>query len=109
MKLVGIQDLVVADIEGYACQDFEHTGTGKYAGTLHHIGRLYWSHKYAIKYLQGALLQNLIGPNYAVLRAAAGESWAPRPHIRDVSLAYITQAPDVGLDVVVFELGSRFC
>ena len=100
---------VVAELEGIWHEPFNLDLGGRcISGDLIHASYLYWSQISAIHLLQGAPLHQLIGPNFAVIRASRGPDYSPRPYLKDVVLARVTKTTgDLSLEEVVHTLGLR--
>jgi len=60
---------------------------------LYTLERLYLEMGHALLLLQGELLQKLVGPNYVFCGGQPAPAYEPRPHLRNVRLASITQVP----------------
>jgi len=109
-KLVGYQDRELGKLRGVRHSPFIlKVSAGDVTGEVYQIDKLYFGHIYSILYIEGALLQNLIGPNYVMAKASKCAPYDPRPHLRDVCLGRISSAPaGTRLEEVVFGLGQGF-
>lgn len=56
--------------------------------------RLSWTHTGALLRLQGASLQQLMGPSFVLLSFRERPRWSPRPGLDDVLVAIIDQNPE---------------
>jgi hypothetical protein len=111
-RLVGYGDVLLARIEGLRVEPFEFTlEGGLLGGDLLHADYLYWAPTPAILLLQGKHLHQVIGPNYAVIKASKCHDYDPRPHHRDVTLARLfvvtVEGLGMGLEAAVHEIWRR--
>lgn len=77
----------LADAEGvrvWECED------EKYKWRLWSIERLNWTRVQALRILQGATLQDSLGPRYAVIDLKTRPAFSPSPGVDDVYLAELT-------------------
>lgn len=81
---------------------------GELGGEMYYLERLYWCFGKALMLVQGAPLQHLIGPNYAVVGADPFVQHHPEPHTSRFFLARITSAPaGMRLEEAVYALQAE--
>jgi hypothetical protein len=105
-RLVGYNDRELGRIKGLTQRSFDIPNThGALKGTLYSMDRLHWSHAWALLFIQGAPIQQLIGPNYAHVGSRPSDPFDVRPHLKDVLLARVTEAPpSMSLEEAVLEV-----
>ena len=96
--LVGYGDRELARVVGVQNQRFcipdGRVGSGgEIAGAVYTIERIVWGQATGILLLQGAPLQSLIGPNYAVVAGTPCHPASSTLHTKDVVLARVESAP----------------
>lgn len=107
-KLVGYGDRELGRAEGVTIEPVDvAVADGRVVGELYRIRRLYLGHTLGMMSIQGAPLQKIIGPNYAVIRAAGCTPHDARPHLSYVLLSRLHSAPaSTRLEEAVFALGQ---
>lgn len=93
-KLVGFADRELGRIEGLRQHPFNiPKNGGRLRSQLYFMDRLYWGHAWALLFIQGAPIQQLIGPNYLFIAGDRCSPFDARQHLKDVLVARIEEAP----------------
>lgn len=91
---VGYQNRPLGRAEKVKQMPFELRLEGQpFSGVSYFVDRLFWGYGRGLMFIQGAEPQHLVGPNYLLVRAVRSAPYDPCPHLRDVQLALITEAP----------------
>ena len=64
---------------------------GRFKARIFKYGRLCWSHRAAILFLQGATVQKVLGPAWIILGGTSVAVWDPRPGLKDVVVAAVME------------------
>lgn len=94
----GKEIAVLRDIE-----QAQKDSSGSLVWVRYKCGSLDWSHLAAQLRLQGAVMQDLLGPAFVVLRGRHRPDYAPRPGLDDVEIVHVLENPDDLLPPAIFE------
>lgn len=86
-------DRTIAVARGVSVADVQHNKKARVHWRRWDIERLHLRHGPALMYIQGAPLQQLIGPRYIVLRGHLTPYYDPCPAAEDLVLAEILSSP----------------
>jgi hypothetical protein len=70
------------------------TRQGRLRATLRYIDTLYWTHTKGLLFAEGGDIQRLIGPGLLHVSSERCSAYAPRPHLTNVVLATVHEAPE---------------
>jgi len=86
-------DRTIAVADGVRVQVVQHNKQARVRWRRWDIERLHLRHGPALMYIQGASLQQLIGPRYIALRGTFTPYYDPCPAVKDLVLAEVLSSP----------------